>query len=302
MAPPRPLGRALTTAAVGVGAALLWAAAVERRWYVLRHATVPVLPPDASRPLRLMHVSDLHQLPGQSHRLDFVRACARTAPDVIVLTGDLLESGEAIDEVVATLGEVLDGRPGLAVLGSHDRWGSTLKNPMEYLYAPHRRACGVRLDTDRLVDGLQAAGYEVVDNRRATVKTPAGLVDVAGLGDAHLGLDHPEWLDWSAPAEDVVLRLGLAHAPYRRVLDVFGRHGFPLVLAGHTHGGQVRVPVLGALTNNSDLPLRHSRGLSRLADDRWLHVSAGLGHSRFAPLRFACRPEATLLDLVPRRP
>ena len=293
------LGRLLPGLAGVAVAAFAWGTVVERRWYALRHATVPVLRP-GSRPLRVLHLSDLHQLPDQQHRLDFVRRCARTAPDIITVTGDLLESDEAIDPVVATLADIARDRVALAVLGSHDYWASEMKNPLEYMYRQDRRVLGRRLDTARLVDGLLDAGYAIVDNRRVCVDTPAGPVDVAGLGDAHVGYDRPEAVDWSAPGEDVALRLGLAHAPYRRVLDQFDEAGFDLVLAGHTHGGQVRMPFVGALTNNTDLPLRQSRGVSRYGTGLWLHVSAGLGHSKYAPFRFAGRPEATVLDLVAR--
>lgn len=76
-----------------------------------------------------------------------------------------------------------------------------------------------------------------------------------------------------------------------------------MIFAGHTHGGQVRVPGFGALVANCDIPLPQARGLSD-----WTHggktiplnVSAGLGHSIYAPVRFACRPEASLITLLPR--
>ena len=292
--------RALIGAAALASTALAWGVLVERRWYALRHVTVPVLGPEATQPLRVLHLSDLHQLPRQEHRLAFIRSCLDTGPDLVVVTGDLLEADASIPQVVDTLAEAIQGRVGLAVLGAHDYWGATAKNPAEYLFAPGRRRYGRRLDTDRLIDGLTQAGYEVVNNTRLTVKTPAGLVDVMGLGDPHVNLDHPELVPLDAPVDDVALRLGLVHAPYRRSLDELSRRGAQLVLTGHTHGGQLRVPFAGAVVNNSDLPLRQSRGLSRYGD-LWLHVSAGLGHSRFAPVRFSCRPEATILDLVAAR-
>jgi uncharacterized protein len=158
---------------------------------------------------------------------------------------------------------------------------------------------GRPLDTGRLVAGLEAAGWRLFENRRDTLPTAAGPVDVAGLGDPHIGLDAPERLDWTPPATPVALRLGVVHAPYTRALDVFDCHGFDLAVAGHTHGGQVRLPGVGALVANCDLPLRQARGVSRYGADLWLHVSAGAGQSLYAPFRFACRPEATLLDLVP---
>jgi predicted MPP superfamily phosphohydrolase len=73
-----------------------------------------------------------------------------------------------------------------------------------------------------------------------------------------------------------------------------------LILAGHTHGGQVRIPGVGALVTNCDIPHERARGLSRWRTS-WVNVSAGLGTSKYAPFRFACRPEASLLTLVPGR-
>ena len=99
-------------------------------------------------------------------------------------------------------------------------------------------------------------------------------------------------------ADDAVLHLGLVHAPYTAALDLLVDTDHDLLMSGHTHGGQVRFPPIGAVVANCDLPLDQVRGASRYRD-RWLHVSPGLGHSRYAPFRFACRPEATVLTLLP---
>lgn len=285
--------------AVSVGVAgVAYASLVERRAYRLRHVTLPVLRPAARRPLRLLHVSDLHLVPGQDAKLAFVRRCLRAGPDVVVATGDLLGHADAVEPVVAALGDLARGRTALAVLGSNDFIGPQPKNPARYLLGPSTPLTGERLDTRQLVAGLQAGGWRLFDNRRGEVGTPAGRVDVAGLADPHAGWDRPDAIDWSSPGPAVALRLGLVHAPYVRAVDTFARRGYDLVLAGHTHGGQLRLPGVGALVDNCDLPLRQARGLSR-HDGAWLHVSAGLGESLYAPVRFACPPEATILDLVP---
>jgi uncharacterized protein len=296
----RPIAtRAIGAAAAAGVTALAYATLVERRWYALRHLTVPVLRPAASRPLRLLHLSDLHLLPGQEDRRAFVRRCLDLGPDLVVATGDFLGGPETVDDVVALLGPAATGRPALAVLGSNDFYGPVPKNPLRYVTDPQHRTPGIPLDTPRLVSGLESAGWSVLENVREPVKTPAGPLDVTGLGDPHIRRDHPERIDWARPDDEVALRLGVVHAPYLRSLDMFDRHGFDLVLAGHTHGGQLRVPGYGALVTNCDLPREQARGLSRHGAGLWLHVSAGLGHSRYAPIRFCCRPEASLLDLVP---
>ena len=190
-------------------------------------------------------------------------------------------------------------RTASSVLGSNDYWAPRPKSPFIYFREPTHRRLGAELDTPRLRAGLRADGWRIVDNVRERVATAVGDLDVVGLGDPHLWLDRPDRVTWTPPAADAVVGLGLVHAPYTAVLDRFERTGFDVVLAGHTHGGQVRVPGYGALVANCDLPLRQARGASRVGGRMRLHVSAGLGHSRYAPVRFACRPEATVIDLVP---
>jgi len=84
-------------------------------------------------------------------------------------------------------------------------------------------------------------------------------------------------------------------------LDQIAEDGFNLLLAGHTHGGQVCVPGVGALVTNCGLHRSMAKGLHRWpGSDAWLHVSAGLGTHPTAPVRFACPPEASILTLIPR--
>lgn len=290
---PRSVG---ALAAAGA-ACVTWGAAFERRWYVLRHVTVPVLRPAARGALRVLHVSDLHLLPRQRALARFLDACRATGPDLVVATGDLIGGPGSIDDAVALLARLRGESPAVAVLGSNDRHVPQIRNPFRYLRGPSD-SVGLELDPAPLVAGLTAAGWHVLENRRMAVATRAGAVDVIGLGDPHVDRDRADEVDWSAPATPVALRLGVVHSPYRRVLDRFDACAYDLALAGHTHGGQVRLPLFGALVSNCDLPVGQARGLSRWGADLWLHVSAGLGHSRYAPFRFACRPEATVLDLV----
>lgn len=296
----RPRQGALTVTAAAAAATAAWALLVEPRWFALRRATVPALRPAAAAPLRLLHLSDPHLLPGKEEVHRFVARCLDARPDLVVCTGDLLGGPDAIGAAVGLLSDT-HGAPGVAVLGSNDRFGPVAKNPLRYLTHPDHRVFGERLDTPRLLAALRAAGWLVLENERALVDTGAGPVEIAGLGDPHIDRDDPDALATPHLHDDPALRLGMVHAPYRRALHALADDGADVVLCGHTHGGQVRVPGLGALVTNSDLPRRQARGLSRTAGQAgpWLHVSAGLGAARTSPMRLACRPEATLLDVVP---
>src|SRR5690606_7225889 len=129
-------------------------------------------------------------------------------------------------------------------------------------------------------------------------------VHVAGVDDPHLHLEQYDLIA-GAPKEDAQLSIGLTHSPEPRVLDRFAEDGYDLVLAGHTHGGQLCLPGYGALVTNCDIDRSRVKGPSKWGEHTRLHVSAGLGTSPWAPYRFCCRPEATLLALVaapPRRP
>lgn len=293
---------ALTRAGTGIAAAgaacVTYGSIVERRWYRLSHVRIEGA---LRRPglLRILHVTDLHLLPRQRHRIAFVHGLADLEHDLVVATGDLLGGPGAEDAAVAALAPLTTrGRPGLSVIGSNDQFGPVPKAPWAYLVDPGHRSPGVPLDTDRLLAGLDRVGYTTLRGGTTVLDTPAGRIAAGGFDDPHLDPSViPDPVAVTPPDHGEVVHLGLVHAPYLAALDVLVDAGHDLLLAGHTHGGQVRLPGVGALVANCDLPLDQARGLSRYRD-RWLHVSAGLGHSPYAPFRFACRPEATLLELT----
>jgi len=118
-------------------------------------------------------------------------------------------------------------------------------------------------------------------------------IEVVGLDDPHIERHD---LRIAPRTDHGSVGLAVVHAP--DPVAELAALGYDLILSGHTHGGQVRLPVLGALVTNSTIPTKLSMGLSRLGRS-FLHVSPGLGTSKYAPFRFLCRPEGTLLELVP---
>jgi predicted MPP superfamily phosphohydrolase len=301
----RGAGLAALAGAVGLG----WSAGVEARWFALRRVSVPALPV-GHRPLKVLHLSDLHLTPGQHRKQAWVRGLAALEPDLVVDTGDNLAHPRAVDPVLESLGELLDV-PGVFVLGSNDYFAPTIRNPVRYLLPDtgHRNTHTPRLPTQELRDGLERRGWVDLTNRRATLDVAGTRIAFAGVDDPHLGYDDLAAVAGPADAS-ADLRMGVTHAPYLRVLDQFAADGYETVLAGHTHGGQLCLPLQGALVTNCDLDTGRAKGLHRhpqhaplgTSGASWLHVSAGLGTSPYAPVRFCCRPEATLLTLTPRHP
>ncbi|ACQ78865.1 metallophosphoesterase [Beutenbergia cavernae DSM 12333] len=300
-----------------MGAGVLGWSLLEARRYTLRHVPVPVLSPGA-RPVRILHLSDLHLVPRQADKRAWLRDLATTGPDVVVDTGDNMAHREALPAVLDAL-EPLLALPGAFVMGSNDYFAPKIKNPLRYFLDDPRGfgdegPSGDRLPGKELGAAFRAAGWRDLTNRRDTIDVGGTRLDLVGVDDPHLERDVlPPPV--TAPADGGAapgssVRIGVAHAPYQRVLRGMQDDGAQLVLAGHTHGGQLCVPGYGALVTNCDLDTRRASGLHGWPGARpdepggegslWLHVSAGLGTSPYTPVRLACRPEATLVDLVPR--
>jgi predicted MPP superfamily phosphohydrolase len=299
---PRHLARSAGLLAAA-GAVAGYASVIERNWFVLRRFDVPVLPAGA-RPVRVLHISDVHLTPGRARLLSWIRSLDATDPDLVVNTGDSIAHTRAVQPFLDALGPLLD-RPGMFVYGSNDLFSPMPKNPARYLWrtsaSDHQRHVP-DLPWAELGAGMAAAGWLDLNNRHGRIKAGDLDIEVAGVHDSHIKRDRYAKIAGRADlAAD--LRLGVLHSPEPRLLDRFAEDGYDLLLAGHTHGGQVRLPGFGTLVTNCGIDRPRARGLSRHPADAgpaWLHVSAGLGTSPWAPFRFSCRPEATLLTLLPR--
>ena len=246
--------------------------------------------------MRLLHLSDLHLLPRHGRRSRWVRDLARLRADLVVSTGDHLSSAAAIPLLAATLAALTaDGTPGVFVPGNNDYFTPVRPALLGYVRGgpPGRR--GPDLPWGQAVRALQLVGWTDLTHRRTTLQLGGSHITLTGTDDGHLRRDRYADVGGRVDAD---LGIGVTHTPQRRVLGAMAADGHRLLLAGHTHGGQVRLPGFGALVTNCDLDRPRARGLSSY-DGAWLHVSAGLGTSPYAPVRLCCRPEASLLTLVP---
>jgi predicted MPP superfamily phosphohydrolase len=222
--------------------------------------------------LRIAHLSDLHFSGriGKAYFQEVVRLANELSPDLVAITGDLIDKEECIEWIPDTVGRLQSRYGAFFVLGNHDLW----------------------IDYPRLRQTLAECGLTDVGGRWLEVSVRGEPVVVAG-----------NELPWFSPPADLAaapqrsadgrpLRLVLSHSP-----DQFRwsqAHDVDLMLAGHTHGGQIRFPVIGAVVAPSWWGVRHACGTFH-APPTVMHVSRGI--SAKTPLRMNCPPELGCLVL-----
>jgi predicted MPP superfamily phosphohydrolase len=266
--------------------------------YVLRQAQIPILP-KGHAPIRILHFSDLHLTPARKSEITDLKSLIDLKPDLVISTGDFLAHMDAVPTTLDALDPLLD-TPGLFVFGSNDYYAPKPKNPLKYLLADHgKRIHGEDLPWPELDKALQARGWKNLNHHRSMITINDTTIEARGTDDAHLEFDDYS-LVAGAPAK-CDIAIGVTHAPYLRILKGMSDDQLDAIFAGHTHGGQVRLPWIGgsrALTTNCDLPNWRARGLTKFGDEPYLHVSAGMGTSPFARIRVASPPEVSLVTLI----
>jgi len=264
---------------------------VERRRYRLVRRGFAILPATGPNTLSVMHLSDLHFVREDARKRAFLATLPKA--DVTVVTGDFLAEAEAVETAVEAVRSVRGRLASWFVLGSNDYHVPRPLNPLKY-FVPHGRRTPRRAARGRAADLralLAADGWHDLTNVREEIDLDGLHVELLGLDDAHIARADLRLVPRRAPE-----RFGVAvmHSP--DLAPEVVACGYRLVVAGHTHGGQVRMPFAGALVTNSDLPRRLASGALAFGD-AIVHVSPGLGTSKYAPFRFLCPPEATLLEL-----
>jgi predicted MPP superfamily phosphohydrolase len=229
--------------------------------------------------LRIAQLSDLH--------LHHISRAYRTAlevirserPGLVVITGDLVDRPDQTSACLAFLSD-LHAAAGVPVVVVPGNWDHRAFPTRQSIAAWHKR--------------LQAeTGVRVLANQNVVLRRHGDRMWLVGTDDPYFG--HADLDDSFKGVPDTAFALVLTHAP-EAFEELAQRPAARLVLAGHTHGGQVRLPFIGAVRVPSRYGTRFARGLFKLGDT-FFYVNAGLGMSHL-PIRFLCRPELTLITLT----
>jgi predicted MPP superfamily phosphohydrolase len=272
---------------------VLYGVLIEHRWFRITRHHLDILPADAPGPITVLHLSDLHFTVREPRKTRFIASLPKA--DIAVVTGDFLAEPEAVETVVAALEPALGTSASWFVLGSNDYF---VPRPLNYLSYFRRGRHPRRASRGRAADlraQLAAAGWQDLTNVRQQVEINDLPIELLGLDDAHIF-----WHDLTVAPRTEPGRFGFAvmHSPDSAPESA--ALGYDFMVAGHTHGGQVRLPWVGALVTNCSMPRRLVSGLIRMGG-AVMYLSPGMGTSKFAPFRFFCRPEAALLELRPRK-
>jgi len=297
---------------VGGGTALLcalsaaWMAVAEPRlfrvWRVVvprrtrRSPGCPSVLAQRLPPLTILHISDTHFGAGNGAKLRFLRRVAQEPYDLAALTGDLIDTPKGLRECME-LAEMLRPRLGcFAVLGGHDYFRNVhLRHRYLALRtgAPPENARRPN-PVQQLREGLARRGVNVLEDENRLIRCPGGEeLAIVGLRDAFVFRPDYEaaWRGVPPGTPTIVL----AHSP--DVLEEVVRRGADLAFFGHTHGGQVRLPVLGAIVTRSAIGRRRARGVFQEGGTVFC-LNNGVGAGRATGFRLLCRPEVTLMRLA----
>lgn len=271
-------GASCAVAGAGAVACILDAALIEPNALCVKRVHLPARRDvDGLSGLRLAHLSDLH-IEGRGWKrattVAAIDAINRQDIDLIALTGDFIGAGRGARAAVELLSTLRTDVPRVAVFGNHDHvYGRTY---LEFLWS-----------------GLEDAGVIVLNNEAVSLSMPSGSVSIGGVDDAYSDRDNldavrREMARVSGP------RILLTHYPdlAERLRD----GEIQLSLAGHSHGGQIRLPVVASWVHRLHARTAYGKGLFRVNGNP-MYVSPGIGMSGI-PMRFRNPPEIAVIEFA----
>ncbi len=265
---------------ISVGLWSLWGnTALELNSYTVENELVP----DSFDGFRIVQISDLHNAQFGSDNEKLLNLIKEAKPDIIAITGDMVDSRRTeVTVAIDFAREAVKLAPCYYVTGNHEQRISS-----EY---------------ESLKEGLESLNVNVLDNEKTYIELDGQIISVTGINDPSFAADtlfesEAEVVNSLLnrfPAEENTFSVLLSHRP--ELFDVYAENGFNLILSGHAHGGQFRLPFVGGLVApHQGLFPEYDGGLYE-KDKTAMIVSRGIGNS-IIPIRFNNRPEVILIEL-----
>ncbi len=238
----------------------------------------------------IMHISDLHFKDYMNKDEALNSLISSQKADLILITGDFITSDDDIDPVIDFLKKVKSRDGIFATLGNHDYLYSTILE--HYVFSKIRG--DKKNNVERLIESLKRIGIRLLINEYVLIKTRNSRIFVEGTDDPHLGSPLISNIDENYEKSD--LKILLTHSPDMLYLSDLKKKSFDLMLAGHTHGGQIRLPFVGPLATSTKYAQRTEALGFFKRDKMYVNVSGGIGHS-YLPIRINCPAEIVLITL-----
>ncbi|HQE05924.1 MAG: metallophosphoesterase [Tepidanaerobacteraceae bacterium] len=238
--------------------------------------------PEEFNGYRIVHISDLHNKQFGKNQERLLKRIRAVSPDIIVITGDLIDRRKYdLETAMLFINGAIKIAPLYYVSGNHEAWSGDYAN---------------------ISERLRSSGVQILDDTKATMIRGKGKIDILGLSD-------PDFLTYSylegtntsklrehleRLSDDAVFQILLCHRP--ELFEIYARENIDLIFSGHAHGGQVRIPFVGAIVapDQGFFP-KYSSG-AYTQNQSTMIVSRGLGNS-IIPIRIFNRPEIVVVTL-----
>lgn len=238
--------------------------------------------PEEFNGYRIVHISDLHNKQFGKNQERLLKRIRAVFPDIIVITGDLIDRRKYdLETAMLFINGAIKIAPLYYVSGNHEAWSGDYAN---------------------ISERLRSSGVQILDDTKATMIRGKGKIDILGLSD-------PDFLTYSylegtntsklrehleRLSDDAVFQILLCHRP--ELFEIYARENIDLIFSGHAHGGQVRIPFVGAIVapDQGFFP-KYSSG-AYTQNQSTMIVSRGLGNS-IIPIRIFNRPEIVVVTL-----